>query len=143
MKKVLVLVAVSFFCWLSCKKTEPVTPVVKPCVRVYDTATTVDTYTETDTITTFNGVKTLDFKLKIVSIKSQTGTCDVVPACSNLLTVTNKTDKTVTIFYTIVGGSNVMIMPNGVKEQVVPTTAYNTDCISLSNLKSNMKVRYN
>jgi hypothetical protein len=146
MKKVLVLVAVSFFCWLSCKKTEPVTPVVKPCVRVYDTATTMDSYTETDTLSTFFGTKTVEFKLRLIKIATQTGTCDVVPTCSNLLTITNKTGKTVTIFYNLVGGPNVMTSPNAVKEEVVPSSVFatpNGPCISLADLKSSMKVRYN
>jgi hypothetical protein len=146
MKKLLVLVAVSFFCWLSCKKTDPTTPSVKPCVRVYDTAFTTDSYTELDTFSTLSGVKTLEFKLRLISLKSQTGTCDVVPTCSNLMTITNKTGKTVTIFYNLIGGSNVMISPNAVKDEVVPSGVFatpNGPCISIANLKSSMKVRYN
>lgn len=146
MKKVLVLFTVSFVCWLSCKKTDAPTPVVKPCVRVYDTAFTVDSYTETDTFSTLNGVKTLEFKLRIVRIASQTGTCDVVPNCTNLLTITNKTSKTVTIFYNLIGGPNVMISPNAVKDEVVPSGVFatpNGPCFSLSDLKNSVKVRYN
>jgi hypothetical protein len=146
MKKVLVLFAVSFFCWLSCKKTEPTTPVVKPCVRVYDTATTTDSYTEIDSFNTFFGTKTVEFKLRLIKIASQSGTCEVAPNCSNLLTITNKTSKTVTIFYNLLGGTNVMVSPNSVKEEVVPVGVFaspNTACISLSDLKSSMKVRYN
>ena len=75
MKKVLVLIAVSFVCWLSCKPTETPTPVVKPCVRTYDTTTTIDSYTETDPFSAFNGVKTLEFKLTIIKIASQMGSC--------------------------------------------------------------------
>jgi hypothetical protein len=147
MKKILVLIAVSFFYWLSCKKTDTiVTPEVKPCVRIYDTTTTVDTYTEIDTISAFYGIKTIDFKLKLVKLTSQTGTCTTVPACSNILSITNKTNKTISIFYNLVGGSNVMLAPNSSKDEVVPVGVFatpNSACFSLAELKASMKVRYN
>jgi hypothetical protein len=145
MRKILVLIAVALLGWLSCKKDDTATPVNKPCVRVYDTAFTVDSYTETDTFSGVLGIKTLDFKLRLVSIKSQTGTCDAQPTCSNLLSITNNTNKTVTIFYNLVGGSNVMIPPNSNKDEVVPVGVFatpNTACITLASLKSSMKVRY-
>ena len=146
MKKVFVLLGISFFCWLSCSKSDTTTPTVKPCVRVYDTAMTTDSYTETDTFSVYNGVKTLEFSLRLITLVSQEGTCDVAPLCSNLLTVTNKTGQTATVFYSLVGGTNVMIPPNGTNSAVVPIGAFavpNGNCFSLAQLKASMKVRYN
>jgi hypothetical protein len=146
MRKILVFIAVAFWGWMSCSKTVEPTPVVEqPCVRTYDTAFTIDSYTETDTFTAFSGVKTLDFKLRIINTKSQTGTCDATPPCSNLLTITNLTNKTVTIFYNLIGGTNVMILPNSKKDEVVPVGVFatpNSACITLAGLKASMKVRY-
>ena len=142
MKKVFVLIAVSFVCWLSCKPTETPTPVVKPCVRTYDTTTTMDSYTETDTFSILKGVKTLEFKLTIIKIVSQTGTCVQEVPCKNTLTVTNLVNQPTTVFYSRLGGSNVMIPSKSAKETVVPSTEYG-DCFGLSNLKSSMLVKYN
>lgn len=146
MRKILVFILLAFLGWMSCSKTDtPSAPVVKPCVRVYDTAFTTDSYTEIDTFSSFSGTKTLDFKLRIVSIKSETGTCDVVPTCSNLLSITNLTNKTVTIFYNLIGGTNVMIPPNSKKDEVVPVGVFaspNSACITLAGLKGSMKVKY-
>ena len=142
MKKVLVLIAVSFVCWLSCKPTETPTPVVKPCVRTYDTTTTTDSYTETDPFSQFNGVKTLEFKLTIIKINTQTGTCVQEVPCTNVLTVTNLVTQTATVFYSLVGGANVMASAKSSKETIVPRGEFG-DCFSLGTLKNNMKVRYN
>jgi hypothetical protein len=145
MRKILILIAIAFLSWLGCKKTDTVTPIVKSCVRVYDTVYTVDSYTEMDSFSTYLGIKTMDFKLRLVSIKSQTGTCDAQPTCSNLLSITNLTNKTVTIFYNLVGGSNVMMPPNSKKDEVVPVGVFATPngaCFSLADLKKSIKVRY-
>jgi hypothetical protein len=145
MKRILVLLVVGYFCWLGCSKTETPIETNKPCVRTYDSTTTVDSYIEKDTFSGFLDVKTLDFKLKLIKIASQTGTCEAAPACTNILTITNNTNKTATVFYTIIGGPNVMIPPKSSKDEVVPLGAFGNSvgpCFTLSNLKTNMKVRY-
>ena len=144
MKKAFILVILSFIGWLSCSKT-PDTPVAKTCSRSYDSTTTMDSYSEVDSFSVFYKMNTLDFKLKVVRITSQSGTCDAVPPCTNFLTITNKTDRTATIFYSYIGGPNVMIEPKSVKETSVESgvfTSSNTTCISIGELKTSMKVRY-
>jgi hypothetical protein len=143
MRKILVFIAMAFLGWMSCSKTDT-TPVDKPCVRTYDTTFTVDNYTEKDTFSGFLNVKALDFRLRIIKT-TQTGVCDATPTCSNLLSITNLTNKTVTIFYSLIGGTNVMIPPNSKKDEVVPVsvlTPPNSACFTLAELKASIKVRY-
>ena len=145
MKKAFVLAVVSFICWLSCSKTPDTPTVAKPCVSSYDSTTTMDSYSEVDSFSVFYKMNTLDFKLKVVRLTGQSGTCAATPGCTNFLTITNKTNRTATIFYSYVGGPNVMIEPKSVKEVSVESgvfTAPNTTCISIAELKTSMKVRY-
>lgn len=144
MKKVLVLIAISLFYWLSCTKT-PV-DMANLCVRTYDTLIVSDNFIETDTLSLFKNEKTLDFTLRIINIARQSGDCEVIPLCNNFMTITNRTYKTVTIFYNVVGGTNVMIRPYESKYEVVPTGAIpgsNGACFTVQDLKKSMKVRYN
>lgn len=144
MKKVLVLIAISFFYWLSCTKT-PI-DMANPCVRTYDTLIISDNFIETDTLSLFKNEKTLDFTLRIINIARQSGDCEVIPLCNNFMTITNRTYKTVTIFYNVIGGTNVMIRPYESKYEVVPTGAIpgsNGACFTVQDLKKSMKVRYN
>lgn len=144
MKKVLFLIAVAFFYWLGCTKTP--TDTTSLCVRTYDTLTTSDTYVETDSLSPYKGGLILDLKLRIVNIARQSGNCDIVPLCSNFMTIINRSDRTVTIFYNVVGGTSVIIRPYESKYEVVPTGAIpgsNGACFTFMDMKKNMKVRYN
>jgi hypothetical protein len=144
MKKVFVLVAFALIYWLSCSKTP--TEVAIPCVRTFDTLTTIDKYIETDSLSPYKDGLVLELKLRIVNIARQSGTCDVIPLCNNFMTIKNLTDKTVTIYYNIVGGVNVSIRPYESKYEVVPSGAIPGSigsCFTFMDMKKSMKVRYN
>ena len=144
MKKVLVLLAVSLFYGLGCTKNTPV-DTFNTCVRTYDTTTSVENYIEMDSLSPFKGVTTLNLTLRIVRIARQSGTCDVVPICNNFMTITNRTEKTIAIFYNTVGGINATIRPYESKYEVVPPNAIigvTGSCFNFMEFKNSVKVRY-
>ena len=144
MKNVLVLIAVALFFGLSCTKTP--TKLTTPCVRTFDTLTTSDNYIETDSLSPYRGGLVLEMKLRIINIARQSGECDVIPLCTNFMTITNRTDKIVTIFYGTIGGASAIIRPYESKYEVVPTGAIQGTsgaCFTFMDLKKSMRVRYN
>ena len=144
MKKVLVLIAISFFYWLGCTKNPPI-DTTKTCVRTFDTMTTLDNYIEMDSLSPFKGQTTLNLTLRIVRIATQSGTCEVMPLCNNFMTITNRTEKTIAIFYNTVGGINATIRPYETKYEVVPSGAIlgiTGSCFNFMEFKNSIKVRY-
>ncbi|MBL7817544.1 MAG: hypothetical protein JNL70_21240 [Saprospiraceae bacterium] len=143
MKKLMVLIASFAFYCLGCGKTD--NPDSKPCTRSFDTLTLKDTYTEIDSVSPYKGTTTLSFTLRNITLARQSGDCNIVPLCTNLITITNRTEKTISIFYNTVGGVNAIIRPYETKDEVVPTGAIigvTGACFNFMEFKNSIKVRY-
>lgn len=144
MKKLLVLISISLFYWLGCTKSTPI-DTTKTCVRTFDTMTALENYIELDSLSPFKGQTTLSLTLRTIRIATQSGTCDVIPLCNNFMTITNRTEKTIAIFYNTVGGINATIRPYESKYEVVPPnaiTGVSGSCFNFMEFKNSVKVRY-
>lgn len=144
MKKLLVLISISLFYWLGCTKSTPI-DTTKTCVRTFDTMTALENYIEMDSLSPFKGQTTLSLTLRTIRIATQSGTCDVIPLCNNFMTITNRTEKTIAIFYNTVGGINATIRPYESKYEVVPPnaiTGVSGSCFNFMEFKNSVKVRY-
>ena len=145
MKKWLVLIVFSLIYGLACRNTEMPIDTRMPCTRVFDTTTTLENYIETDSLSPFKGKVTLNLTLRTIRIARQTGDCNIVLLCDNFMTVGNRTEKTITIFYNTVGGANVTIRPYETKYDVVPPNAISSvtgSCFNFMEYKNSVKVRY-
>ena len=143
MKKWLVLIAFALIYGLACRNTEMPTQI--PCERVFDTTTTLENYIEMDSLSPFKGKVTLNLTLRTIRIARQSGDCNNVLLCDNFMTVGNRTEKTIAIFYNTVGGANVTIRPYETKYDVVPPNAISGiagSCFNFMEYKNSVKVRY-